>query len=249
MALCGSMALDDPEGLEIYRHSASHIMAHAVVELYPSAKLGIGPAIQDGFYYDFDLGNSLDPDDLPKIEKKMNKIIQNNLSFKRIEMPKKEAIDFFSSRNQPYKVELLKEMDDEKVTLYQQGSFVDLCRGPHVRSTGKIKAVKLLKVAGAYWRGDEDRPMLQRIYGTAFDSPKKLEEYLYRLEEASKRDHRKLGKELELFSIEEDFGAGLPLWFPNGALVRKIIEDFWIDEHLKRDYEIVMTPHIAKVDL
>jgi len=243
------ITFNSPEGPDIYRHSASHIMAAAVVSIYPDTKLGIGPAIENGFYYDFELGDTLSENDLAKIEKKMNKIIQNNLSFQCIEMSKKEAIDFFTSRDQDYKVELLKEMEDEQVTLYQIGDFVDLCRGPHVPSTAKIKAVKLLKVAGAYWRGDENRPMLQRIYGTAFESKQKLEEYLYQLEEASKRDHRKLGKELELFSIEDDFGAGLPLWYPNGALVRKIVEDFWKDEHLKRGYDLVMTPHIAKVDL
>ncbi len=237
------------EGPDIYRHSASHIMAQAVLELYPHAKLGIGPAIEDGFYYDFDLGKTLEPGDLPKIEKKMNKIIQNNLSFERVEMSRKEAIELFSSKGQDYKVELLDGMEDEEVTLYRLGDFVDLCRGPHIPSTAKIKASKLLKIAGAYWRGDENRPMLQRIYGTAFDSSKKLEDHLYKLEQAAKRDHRKLGKELELFSIDEDFGTGLPLWFPNGALVRRLIEDFWINEHLKRDYEIVMTPHIAKADL
>lgn len=243
------VTFNSPEGAEMYRHSASHIMAQAVVELYPNVKLGIGPAIENGFYYDFDLENSFEPGDLVKIEKKMNKVIQNNLPFERIEMSRKEAIEFFASQGQIYKVELLKEMEDQQITLYRLGKFVDLCRGPHVPSAGKIKAIKLLKVAGAYWRGDEKRPMLQRIYGTAFESKKALEEYLYQLEEASKRDHRKLGKELELFGIEDEFGAGLPLWFPNGALIRKIIEDFWKNEHLKRGYEIVMTPHIAKVDL
>lgn len=243
------ITFDSTEGADIYRHTASHVMAQAVLELYPDAKLGIGPAIEDGFYYDLDLENSLSPADLAKIEKKMNRIIQNDLPIKKLKMSKKEATDFFSSRGQSYKVELLEEMDDEQVTLYRQGDFVDLCRGPHLPSTGRIRAFKLLKLAGAYWRGDEKRPMLQRIYGTAFESNKKLEEYLYKLEEASKRDHRKLGKELELFSIEDDFGAGLPLWHPNGALIRKLIEDFWKDEHLKKGYELVMTPHIAKVDL
>jgi threonyl-tRNA synthetase len=243
------ITFNSPEGPDIYRHSVSHVMAQAVLELYPEAKLGIGPAIENGFYYDFDLGKSLDPTDLPRIEKRMNKIIQNNLSFKRMEMSRQDAIELFASKGQDYKVELLNEMEDEMVSLYQQGDFIDMCRGPHIPSTGKIKAFKLLKTAGAYWRGDEKRPMLQRIYGTAFDSNKKLEEHLYQLEQAAERDHRKLGKELELFSIEDDFGSGLPLWFPNGALVRRIIEDFWISEHLKRDYEIVMTPHIAKVDL
>ncbi len=237
------------EGPDIYRHSVSHVMAQAVLELYPDAKLGIGPAIENGFYYDFDLKETLDPSDLPRIEKRINKIIQNNLTFKRLAMSREEAIELFASRGQDYKVELLTDLDDDTVTLYQQGDFIDLCRGPHIPSTGRIMVFKLLKIAGAYWRGDESRPMLQRIYGTAFDSKKKLEEYLYQLEQAAKRDHRRLGRELELFSIEDEFGSGLPLWFPNGALVRRLIEDFWINEHLKRGYEIVMTPHIAKVDL
>ncbi|MEW6189388.1 MAG: threonine--tRNA ligase [Actinomycetota bacterium] len=237
------------EGQSIYRHSAAHIMAQAVMELFSDVKLGIGPPIEDGFYYDFDLKHILTPDDLRKIEQKMREIIESDLPFVKEKIPRSEAIKLFKSNGQNYKVELLEEMADETVTIYKSGVFFDLCRGPHVPSTGKISAFKLLNIAGAYWRGDEHRPMLQRIYGAAFDTSKKLEQYLHRLEEAAKRDHRKLGRELDLFTISEQFGAGLPLWHPKGALVRKIIEDFWRDEHLKRGYEMVMTPHIAKVDL
>jgi len=237
------------EGPDIYRHSASHVMAQAVSELYPEAKFGIGPAIEDGFYYDFDLKTPLTPDDLAKIEKQMKKIIKRNLLFTSEELPKEKAVKFFKSINQDYKVELIDAIEGDTVKIYRNGDFADLCRGPHIPSTGKLKAFKLLSIAGAYWRGDEKRPMLQRIYGTAFDDSKKLDEFIHRQEEAVRRDHRKLGKELDLFSISDDFGAGLVLWHPNGALVRKIIEDFWRDEHLKRGYEMVMTPHIAKVDL
>jgi len=243
------VTFSSPEGPDIYRHSASHVMAQAVSELYPEAKFGIGPAIEDGFYYDFDLKTSLTPDDLAKIEKQMKKIIKRNLPFTSEELPKEKAVKFFKSINQDYKVELIDAIEGDTVKIYRNGDFADLCRGPHIPSTGKLKAFKLLSIAGAYWRGDEKRPMLQRIYGTAFDDSKKLDEFIHRQEEAARRDHRKLGKELDLFSISDDFGAGLVLWHPNGALVRKIIEDFWRDEHLKRGYEMVMTPHIAKVDL
>jgi len=243
------ITFSSPEGPDIYRHSASHIMAQAVGELYPKAKFGIGPAIEEGFYYDFDLGNSLSLENLGKIEKKMKEIIKENNHFTCKEMSKEEAIELFKSLNQEYKIELIEEIEGKTVKIYQNGNFVDLCRGPHIPTTGKIKAVKLLNVAGAYWRGDENRPMLQRIYGTAFDDPKKLDEFIHRQEEAIRRDHRKLGNELDLFSINDDFGAGLVLWHPKGALMRKIIEDFWRDEHLKRGYEMVMTPHVAKVDL
>lgn len=243
------VTFSSPEGPDIYRHSTSHVMAQAVRELYPEAKFGIGPAIEDGFYYDFDLKTPFTPDDLAKIEKQMKKIIKRNLPFTSEELPKEKAIKFFKSINQDYKIELINGIDGNTVRIYRNGDFTDLCRGPHLPSTGKIKAFKLLSVAGAYWRGDEKRPMLQRIYGTVFNDSKKLEEYLYKQKEATRRDHRKLGKELDLFSIHDDFGAGLVLWHPKGALIRKIIEDFWRDEHLKRGYEMVMTPHIAKVGL
>ena len=235
------------EKLEIMRHSAAHVMAEAVQSIFPDAKFGIGPAIEDGFYYDFDLPRPLNPDDLPLIETKMGKIIASNEPFIRKEVTKEEARRLFAT--QPYKLELIDEIPDEKVSLYQQGSFVDLCRGPHVSSTKEIKAFKLINIAGAYWRGDEHCPMLQRIYGVAFDTKKTLDEHLKNLEEAARRDHRKLGKELDLFSIQDEAGPGLVLWHPKGAIIRRIIEDFWKDEHVKRDYEIVYTPHIARIDL
>jgi threonyl-tRNA synthetase len=238
---------DKDENLEIMRHSASHVMAEAVQSLFPNAKFAIGPAIEDGFYYDFDLPRPLNPDDLPIIEKKMKEIIASNLPFTRKEITKEEARQLFSA--QPYKLELIDELPDENISIYQQGSFLDLCRGPHVNSAGEIKAFKLLNIAGAYWRGDEHRPMLQRIYGVAFDTQEALDEHLRRLEEAARRDHRKLGKELDLFSIQDEFGPGLVLWHPKGAIIRRVIEDFWKDEHVKRGYELVYTPHIARMDL
>ncbi len=235
------------EELETMRHSASHVMAEAVQSLFPGAKFGIGPAIEDGFYYDFDLPRPLTTDDLPVISEKMAEIIESNKPFVRTEANKEEARHLFAA--QPYKLELIDELPDEKVSLYQQGSFVDLCRGPHVSSSGEIKAFKLVSIAGAYWRGDEHRPMLQRIYGVAFDTQKALDEHLEKLAEAARRDHRKLGKELDLFSIQDEFGPGLVLWHPRGAVIRRAIEDFWKDEHVKRGYDIVYTPHLARMDL
>ncbi len=233
--------------LERMRHSAAHVMAEAVQSLFPEAKFGIGPAIEDGFYYDFELPRTLAVEDLPVIEARMKEIIASDVPFAKEEMGKAKALEFFST--QPYKLELIRELPDERVTIYRQGSFVDLCRGPHVNATGDIKAFKLTSVAGAYWRGDEKRPMLQRIYGVAFETETELEDYLARLAEAGKRDHRKLGKELDLFSLHDEAGPGLVHWHPKGALVRQIIEDFWKEEHRKRGYDIVYTPHIAKVDL
>jgi len=233
--------------LERMRHSAAHVMAEAVQSLFPEAKFGIGPAIEDGFYYDFELPRTLAVEDLPVIEARMKEIIASDVPFAKEEMGKAKALEFFST--QPYKLELIRELPDERVTIYRQGSFVDLCRGPHVNATGDIKAFKLTGVAGAYWRGDEKRPMLQRIYGVAFETETELEDYLAQLAEAGKRDHRKLGKELDLFSLHDEAGPGLVHWHPKGALVRQIIEDFWKEEHRKRGYDIVYTPHIAKVDL
>ena len=233
--------------LETMRHSAAHIMAEAVQSLFPGAKFGIGPAISDGFYYDFDLPRPLAPDDLATISAKMEEIIASDLSLTSKEVTKKEARKLFAG--QPYKLELIDEIPDELVSLYQQGTFVDLCRGPHVASTGEIKAFELRSIAGAYWRGDEHRPMLQRIYGIAFETREALSEHLKKLEEAARRDHRRLGRELDLFSINEQAGPGLVCWHPKGAVIRRIIEDFWKDEHIKRGYDIVYTPHIAKLDL
>ena len=222
-------------------------MAEAVQAMFPDAKFGIGPAIEDGFYYDFDLPRTLTPEDLPIIEANMADIISANTPFLQEDIDTEEAKQLFA--HQPYKLELINDLPDDAVTIYRQGSFVDLCRGPHVASTGEVKAIKLLSIAGAYWRGDETRPMLQRIYGTAFETNEELEHYLNKLEEASKRDHRKLGRALDLFSIHEEAGAGLIYWHPKGALIRHIIEDFWKREHFKRGYDIVYSPHLAKIDL
>jgi len=239
--------ITEDEKLEIMRHSAAHVLAEAVQSIFPDAKFGIGPAIENGFYYDFDLPRSLTPGDLPLIETKMSEIIAQNQPFVRQEVTKQEARQLFAA--QPYKLELIDEIPDKKVSLYRQGSFIDLCRGPHVSSTGEIKAFKLISIAGAYWRGDEHQPMLQRIYGVAFGTEEALVEHLKRLEEAARRDHRKLGAELDLFSIHEEAGPGLVLWHPKGAVIRRVIEDFWKDEHVKRGYALVYTPHIAKLDL
>jgi threonyl-tRNA synthetase len=244
-----SESLDKKPGdwLEKMRHSAAHVMAEAVESLFPEAKFGIGPSIEDGFYYDFDLPRSLTPGDLPVIEDGMRAIIVQNVPFIREEVSKEKARQIFA--RQPYKLELIDEIPDEKVTIYKQGSFTDLCRGPHVASTGEMKAFKLTHIAGAYWRGDEKRPMLQRIYGVAFENEAELADYLARQAEAMRRDHRRLGRELDLFSIHEEIGPGLICWHPKGAVIRGVIEDFWKREHIKRGYEIVYTPHIAKLDL
>jgi threonyl-tRNA synthetase len=247
MAVGKNQKTGGEEKLEIMRHSASHVMAEAVLSIFPEARFGIGPAIENGFYYDFDLPRSLTAEDLPIIEKKMSEIVASDSPFIRDEVTKTEARRIFA--NQPYKLELLDEIPDEKVSVYRQGAFTDLCRGPHVKSTGEIKAFKLLNVAGAYWRGDEKRPMLQRIYGVAFDTEKALAEHLKRLEEIARRDHRKLGAELDLFSLHEEAGAGLVHWHPKGAVIRRVIEDFWKEEHARRGYDLVYTPHIAKVGL
>jgi threonyl-tRNA synthetase len=233
--------------LEAMRHSASHVMAEAVLEIFPDAKLGIGPAIDNGFYYDFDLPRSLTPEDLPIIAAKMQSIIENDLPFIRADITRKEAKEMFA--NQPYKLELIEDIPDETLSIYSHGGFTDLCRGPHVSSTGQIKAFKLTGIAGAYWRGSEKNAMLQRIYGLAFETDKDLENYLDSMEEAAKRDHRKLGKELDLFGIYEEGGPGLVCWHPKGAMVRRVIEDFWKLEHDKRGYSQLYTPHIAKLDL
>jgi len=224
-------------------------MAHAVKELYPDVKLAIGPATSDGFYYDFDCEKTFTNDDLPAIEKKMWEIIKADSPFLRKEIPKNEAIKLFKALGEIYKVELLDEIEDNIVTIYKEDNFIDLCRGPHLNSTGEVKSFKLLSVAGAYWRGNEHNKMLQRIYGVAFYTEEELNQYLNFLEEVKKRDHRRLGKELNLFSIDDEIGAGLVLWHPRGALIRKIIEDFWLEEHYKAGYQILYTPHIAKLDL
>lgn len=237
------------ERLEKIRHSTAHIMAEAVLSFFPDAKFGIGPAIENGFYYDFELSRPLTPEDLPNIEAKMKEIIAANLPFEREEVSKEKARQIFA--DQPFKLELIDDIPEETVSVYRQGNFTDLCRGPHLEATGKARtdSFKLNSIAGAYWRGDEKRPMLQRIYGVAFSNRKDLKEYLKKMEEAAGRDHRKLGKELDLFSLHQEAGPGLAHWHPKGATVRRVIEDFWKEEHIKRGYDIVYTPHIAKAEL
>ncbi len=241
---------DSAEGLDILRHSAAHIMAEAVVELFgEDVKVAIGPSTSDGFYYDFDREEPFTPDDFEAIEAKVKEICAANQPFTRQTLSIAEAKKFFLEKDQEYKVELLGDIEAETVSLYSQGNFVDLCRGPHIPHTGMLRAFKLIRIAGAYWRGDEKNQMLQRLYGTAFFEPKELKKYLNQIEEAKKRDHRKLGKELELFTINEQVGPGLILWQPKGALARKLIEDYWKDEHYRNSYELLYTPHIAKRDL
>lgn len=245
------IALDTAAGLEILRHSAAHVMAEAVKELFPEVKVTIGPAIESGFYYDFDREQPFTLEDLKKIEKKMKALIKKNQPFNRREISREDALKLFADFDESYKLELINELPEgEIISLYQVGDFIDLCRGPHIPKTGLLKGgVKLLSVAGAYWRGDEHNKMLQRIYGTAFASKVKLQEHLNMLEEAKRRDHRKLGKELELFSISDEAGAGFIIWHPKGAMLRTILEDFEKREHLKRGYEIVIGPQLLKQEL
>jgi len=235
-----------PEGRETYWHSTSHLMAHAVKQLFPQAKLAIGPAIEEGFYYDFDLERPLTPEDLIKIEKKMAELAKAATPIKRKILSKPDALAFFDKQGETYKVELINELTDDTISVYDQGDFADLCRGPHVSSTAKIKAVKLLSIAGAYWRGNEKNKMLQRIYGISFPAKDELDAYVARLEEIKRRDHRKLGKDLDLFSVADEVGGGLVLWHPKGALIRKTIEDYWRDEHQKNGYDFVFSPHVGR---
>jgi threonyl-tRNA synthetase len=262
----------EPPGVDLrtMRHSVAHVMAQAVQQMFPEAEFGIGPAIEDGFYYDFDLPRSLTLDDLAEIERRMQDIVAADLPFERRELDRDEALALFRERHQPYKVELIESLTsgqdlgarDEtadspdargvqggRVTLYRQGDFEDLCGGPHVARTGQIGPFKLLRLAGAYWRGDDSRPQLQRVYGTAWPSQTELEAYLWRLEEARKRDHRRLGTDLGLFLFSEQVGAGLPIWGERGAVLRSVIEDFWKEEHLKAGYQYVYSPHIGLIDL
>ncbi len=241
--------------LETLRHSASHLLAAAVLDIFPEAKFAIGPATEDGFYYDFDLPRTLIPEDLPILEEKMRTLIKQNLPFERTEIESEKAKKLFQKAGQFYKVELIEDLEKtelvKKVSLYKTGSFVDLCAGPHVGKSGQIKpdAFKLLKIAGAYWRGSEKNKMLQRVYGLAFENKKDLEEYLERLEEARKRDHRKIGKELDLFTISEKVGPGLILWHPKLSLVRELLESWWRQLHRERGYEYIYTPHIGRAQL
>ena len=238
------LTFDDADGKWILRHTGSHILAQAVKRLYPDVKLAIGPAIDTGFYYDFDAEFSFTPETLEKIEAEMNKIVKEDLKLERFELPREEAIKLMEEKGETYKVELINDLpEDSIISFYKEGEFTDLCAGPHVPSTGKVKAVKLLSIAGAYWRGDEKKKMLQRIYGTAFEKKAELDEYLKMLEEAKKRDHRKLGKELDLFSIHEE-GPGFPFFHPKGMVVRNILQNFWREMHRKADYDEIMTPVI-----
>ena len=239
----------DKRALEILRHSTAHLMAQAVTELFPDVQVGVGPAIENGFYYDFYKKEPFTPEDLVEIEKRMKKLRKKNFPIERIEMPKEEAIKLFKERGQELKVELIEEKSGPIASLYKQGDFIDFCRGPHLPYTGYIKNFKILYSSAAYWKGEEDNLQMQRIYGTAFFEEEELDEYLNFLEEAKKRDHRKLGKELELFMISEQIGPGLVLWMPKGAFIRRKIEDYWVEEHYKAGYELLNTPHVAKIDL
>ena len=245
------ITIDSKEGLDIYRHTSSHIMAHAVQRLYPDAKLAIGPTIEDGFYYDIDMEETLSPDDLEEIEAEMAKVIEEDLEIQREEIPKEKALKEMKEKGERYKVELIEEIEDDYVSFYKQGKFIDLCRGPHLPSTGWVNkdGIKLLNTAGAYWRGDENNKMLQRIYGTSFRKEKELEKYLKQLEEAKKRDHNKLGRELDLFMTSDLVGQGLPLLKPKGAKVVQLLQRFVEDEEEKRGYQMTKTPFMAKKDL
>lgn len=237
------------EALDVLRHSSAHLMAHAVLDLFPKTQTGIGPAVEDGFFYDFLRDKPFTPEDLAAIEKKMRELSQQDIPIQKRILPKKKALRLFKERDQELKVELIQEKGDKEVTYYEQGSFIDFCLGPHVPSSGHIKHFKLLSVSGAYWKGDEQGKQLQRIYGAVFFTKKDLKDYLTLLEEAKKRDHRKLGTELDLFSFHEDLGAGLILWHPKGAAIRHVIESYWREEHLKDGYDFLCTPHLAKLDV
>ena len=242
------LMFDDEEGKEVYWHSSSHLMAHAIKSLYPEAKFGVGPAIENGFYYDFDINTKLDEEHLRKIEERMEKISKEDHKFERSELTKEKAIDFFKKQDDQYKLEILSELDEnnEVISIYNEGEFTDLCTGPHLPSAGKIKYVKLLSVSGSYWRGDEHNKQMQRIYGISFPKKKMLDDYIQFLEEAKRRDHRKLGKQLDLFSVHEEAGAGLIYWHPKGARIRMEIEDFWRQAHLQNGYELLYSPHMGK---
>ncbi len=241
---------NDVDGKKTFWHSSAHLLAEALEALYDNVKFGIGPAIENGFYYDVDLGEkTLSSEEFPKIEAKMLELARNKNEYIRKEISKEEAIAFFKEKGDEYKLELLEELEDGNITFYQQGDFVDLCKGPHIPNTGSIKAIKLMSLAGAYWRGDENRKQLTRIYGVSFPKAKELKEYLVLLEEAKKRDHRKLGQELELFMFSERVGSGLPIWLPKGTALRTRLENFLKDEQVKRGYTPVITPHIGKKEL
>ncbi|MCB0289824.1 MAG: threonine--tRNA ligase [Calditrichaeota bacterium] len=245
------LTFDDKEGREVFWHSSAHVMAQAIKRKYPNAQLGIGPPIDGGFYYDIQLDHHITPEEFVELEAEMVKVVEQDYPITRRVLERQEALQLFKSMHEDLKIELINDLpDEETITAYTQGEFTDLCRGPHVPSTGRLsKYFKLLTLAGAYWRGDERNQMLQRIYATSYPKKQMLEEHINRLEEAKKRDHRKLGKELDLFSIQESIGNGLILWHPKGARIRRVMEDFWLEEHYKHDYEIIYTPHAAKLNL
>lgn len=243
------LTFEDEGGKNAYRHTASHVLAQAVKRVFPNVKLAIGPAIQNGFYYDFETDKNFSPEDLTRLEKEMEKIIKEDFVLERFTLPRDEAIKFMEERDEPYKVELIKDLPEgEEISFYKQGDFVDLCAGPHLPSTGKLKAIKLMNAAGAYWRGNENNKMLQRIYGTAFPKKSELDEHITRIEEAKKRDHRKLGRELDLFDILDE-GPGFPFFMPKGMVLRNVLEDFWREQHKKAGYQEIKTPIILNKDL
>ena len=244
------VTFDSPDGKHVFWHSAAHVMAQAVTQLFPEARLAIGPPIEEGFYYDFEVESPFSPEDLENIEKRMRKIIDEKAEFQRVDMDRSQVIEKYKTEGEKYKLELLQDdILDDRVSVYRHSDFEDLCRGPHLPNTGLIKAFKLISSSGAYWRGDENNIMLQRIYGVAYPKKSMLDDYLFRMEEAKRRDHRVLGKQLELFHISNEVGAGLVLWMPKGAIIRNEIENFWRDEHIKNGYQIVFTPHIAQLQL
>ncbi|MFW2405092.1 MAG: TGS domain-containing protein, partial [Gammaproteobacteria bacterium] len=237
----------DEDGLEIIRHSTAHLLAQAVQQLFPEAQVTIGPVIENGFFYDFAFERAFTPEDLEAIEAKMTDLVSQDLPVHRKVMQRDEAVEYFKGIGEHYKAEIIESIPgNEEISLYGQGDWIDLCRGPHVPSTGALKAFKLTRVAGAYWRGDSNNEMLQRIYGTAWPDKKALKQYLVRLEEAERRDHRRIGKDLDLFSLQEEAGGGLVFWHPKGARIRRAVEDFWRDQHVAAGYELLYTPHIAR---
>ncbi len=243
------VTFQEPEGQEVYWHSSAHLLAQAVKQLFPEAKLAIGPPIDDGFYYDIDVGRTLGPEDLERIEARMRELAQRNQPIERVEVPRDEAVRLYEQMGEKYKIELLRDIPDPRVSFYRQDGFMDMCRGPHLPRTGLIKAVKLLSTAGAYWRGDEHREMLQRIYGISFPAQELLDAHLHQLEEAKRRDHRRLGRELKLFAFAEELGQGLPLWLPRGAMVRRILENYIVDVELAHGYQHVYAPDLASLEL
>jgi threonyl-tRNA synthetase len=249
-AVLEPLTFDSPEGRDVYRHTSAHIMAQAVKELFPAAQLTIGPVIEEGFYYDFAFERPFTPEDLAQIEARAYDIIKRDLPITRLEVSRVEAVKLSRDRGERYKVEIIETMiPDPVISLYQQGDFIDVCEGPHLPSTGYVGAFKVLSSAGAYWRGDERNPMLQRIYGTSFPTQEELQSHLKKMEEIRRRDHRRLGKELDLITIQDEIGPGLVLWHPKGALVRLLIENFWREQHLKAGYQLVYSPHVARLEL